>query len=286
MVVPSIRCRALIGRDLELQLLRDTRRSLSEGRGGAVLIAGDAGIGKSRLLAEFVGSLSGGRAPVYAFGECLEHAQSAFGPVRQILETLVRMVPSVAASAPPLAVRMLRTLVPDALVATGQEASIDTLERAELFSGIVAYLEAVSAKRAVVIAIEDLHWADAASLELLVHVTGRIASSRLMIVATYRDRGMSTRHPLFAALARLTRLPNVTTAVLEPLANGEIASLVLDALDSRFEFASVRMSAVVKRSEGNPLFAEELLKLSLLGRPLEQTLPISIRAIILERLVI
>ncbi|MBD5656591.1 MAG: AAA family ATPase [Candidatus Eremiobacteraeota bacterium] len=285
MILSNVRSRTLVGRDAELQLLRDTRRSLSNGRGGVVLLGGQAGIGKTRLLAAFTESLTGGRAPLFALGECLEHAPSAFGPVRQILDSLARKAKPATSNVPPLARRMLRTLVPEALQRDDVDADTGTLERAELFSGVLAYFAAIAAKRAVVLAIEDLHWADAASLELLSHIAARIAGMRIMIVATYRDDDVSVNQPLFGALARLTRIPNVTTASLEPLASGEMATLVLDALNNKLELASDRMHDIVLRSEGNPLFAEELLKRALSAQKVGHALPISIRAIILERLV-
>jgi predicted ATPase/DNA-binding CsgD family transcriptional regulator len=285
MIVSTVRCRTLVGRDAELRLLRDTRRSLSNGRGGVVLLGGAAGIGKTRLLAAFTQSLTGGRAPLFALGECLEHAPGAFGPVRQILEALSRRANWATANAPLLARRMLRTLVPDVLTPGDIDAGTGTLERAELFSGVLSYFAAIAAKRAVVLAIEDLHWADAASLELLSHIAARIAGTRIMIVATYRDDDVSFSQPLFGALARLARIPNVTTASLEPLASGEMATLVLDALNNEFELASDWMHDIVLRSEGNPLFAEELLKRAVSLQKPGNALPISIRAIILERLV-
>ena len=284
MILPYVRSRALVGRDAELQLLRNARRSLSNGRGGAVLVGGEAGIGKSRLLAAFTESLTGGRAPLFALGECLEYAPSAFGPIRELLTALLRKAPWSIASAPPLARRMLQTLVPDALEGTGPVTAREPLARAELFAGVLAFLCALAAKRAVVLAIEDLHWADAASLELLGHLAARISGTRLLIVATYRNDGVSVTHPLFAALARLTRMPNVSMASLEPLTNGEIADLVHRALDRNVQLASERVDEIVIRSDGNPLFAEELLKRALTTERPAKTLPISIRAIILERL--
>ena len=284
MIVPAVRSRAFIGRDAELHLLRETRRSLSSGRGCVVLVGGDAGIGKSRLLAAFTETLSGGRAPLFALGECLEYASSAFGPVRHILDSLARRAPWAVASAPPLVRRTLRTLVPDALGAAGVAADAPALDRGELFSGVLAFLTTVAAKRSVVLAIEDLHWADPASLELLGHLAARIGGTRAMIVATYRNDALSPNDPLFAALARLTRIPHVTTLGLEPLASGAMATLVRSALDKDVAMTSEGVNEIVARSDGNPLFAEELLKRALTTGRSAPALPISIRAIILERL--
>jgi DNA-binding CsgD family transcriptional regulator/tetratricopeptide (TPR) repeat protein len=284
MILPSVRSRTLIGRDEEMQLLRDTRRSLSNGRGHVVLLGGDAGIGKSRLLAEFTQSLSGGRAPLYALGECFEYAPSAFGPVRQILRSLIRSAPWAAHAAPAPARRMLQALLPDEFGSPAGDHNGTPLERAELFSGVVGYIATIAAKRAVVLAIEDLHWADAASLELFVHLAGRIAGVRVMMVATYRKAGVIASHPLFAALARLSRIPNVALATLEPLRTSDMAALVAGALAGHSGLPQDRLRDVVARSEGNPLFGEELLKRALLDTASEKQLPISIRAIILERL--
>jgi DNA-binding CsgD family transcriptional regulator/tetratricopeptide (TPR) repeat protein len=283
MLVPSLSSRRLVGRNEELEALGEARRGLSAGRGAVVLVGGEAGIGKTRLLAEFARSLSGGRAPHYALGECLEHAPRPFGPFRSILLALARASPAALEGADAVVRRTFEALVPD--LTGGAVAPVRAVEKSELFAGVLRFLETVAAKRATVIALEDLHWADSASLELLRHLAPRIAGTRVLIVATHRDI-VEPEHPLFGALGRLTREATVRTLALEPLHENDVRELIESALGERYTLDAERVRELIERSEGNPFFAEELLKKALETRrgATHGALPISIRAMILERL--
>jgi DNA-binding CsgD family transcriptional regulator len=285
MLVPSLSSRRLIGRSEELEALADARRALANGRGAVVLVGGEAGIGKTRLLAEFARGLSGGRAPHYALGECLEHAPRPFGPFRTILAALARSSPATLEGADPVVRRTFEALVPDLLGESEMSPQARSVEKSELFAGVLRFLEAVSAKRATVVALEDLHWADSASLELLCHLAPRIAGTRLLIVATHRDI-VEPDHPLFGALGRLTREATVRSLALEPLPESALRELIESALGERYSLDPERVRELIERSEGNPFFAEELLKKALETRrgSAHGALPISIRAMILERL--
>ncbi len=283
MLVPSLTSRRLVGRTEELEALGEARRALSAGRGTLVLVGGEAGIGKTRLLGEFARTLGGGRAPLYALGECLEHAPRPFGPFRSVLVALARAAPGVLGEADPLVRRTFEALVPD-LAGSDSAAPPRAVEKSELFAGVLRFLEKVAAKRATVIALEDLHWADSASLELLRHLAPRIAGTRLLIVATHRDV-VEPEHPLFGTLGRLTREATVRTLTLEPLPESDLRDLIDSALGERYSLDPERVRELIERSEGNPFFAEELLKKALETRGgSSAALPISIRAMILERL--
>jgi DNA-binding CsgD family transcriptional regulator/tetratricopeptide (TPR) repeat protein len=283
MIVPVLSNRRLVGRDAELQLLGDLRRAASGGRPSVVLLGGEAGIGKTRLLTEFTAGLTGGRAPRYALGECLEDAPRPFGPFRAILARLVEVERQCLDAASPLVRRTLAALIPDAL-GLGDAAAATTVEKAELFAGVLGFLQLVAAARTTVLALEDIHWADSATLELLCHVAPRIGGMRLMIVATHRD-SVSSEHPLFAPLGRLGRHDVVREIRLRPLADRDIRVLIGDALGKNYSLGPERLRSVVEGGEGNPFFTEEILK-----KVLEQdsdaatdALPISIRSTILAR---
>ena len=288
MIVPILSSTRLVGRDAELQLLHETRRALSSGRGAVVLIGGEAGMGKTRLLAEFKEALTGGRAPHYALGECLQDAPRPFGPFRTVLAKLAHVAPTSPDGSTALIRRALGILVPDAADSATTVTNPPAIEKAELFTGVLRFLESIAAKRAIVVALEDLHWADAASLELLVHVTARIAGSRLMIIATYRNDEVNAEHPLFNTLARLTRESLVRQAVLEPLPEHDVRALIHDALGDKYVLKPRQIRDVITQSEGNPFFTEEILKKTLEGRQesADAGLPISLRAMTHERLVV
>ena len=287
MILPRISSRRIVGRDVELQLLNEARRALSGRRGSFVLVGGEAGIGKTRLLAEFTATLRGGRAPLRAEGEALEDAPRPFGPFRSVLETLVVASPRVLNSAQPVVHRALGTLVPDALIAAGfAPPAKQRVEKAELFSGITRFIEAVAEKRAIVVILEDLHWADSATLELLCHLAPRIGTTRLLLVGTYRDDDIRPDHRTFAPLARLLREHTVRSMKLEPLSDRDVRALIDDALDGRFALSPERLRDVVAGCDGNPFFVEEMLKHSV---EVERTdiaapMPMSIRGLTLQRI--
>ena len=286
MILPRISNRRMFGRAPELQLLHDSRRALSGRRGSLVLVGGEAGIGKTRLLAEFTLSLRGGRAPHCAFGEALEDAPRPFGPFRSALAALVTASPQTLRAAEPVVRRALGALIPDALVANGYAAPArERLEKAELFTGILRYCAALTDKRATVIVLEDLHWADSATLELLCHLAPRIGGLRLLIVGSYRDDEVTPSHRLFSPLARLAREATVRRAVLEPLGDRDVRALIADALGT-LPLSRERAHDIVAGCDGNPFFAEEMLKHAIESESSGRLapLPISIRALTLERI--
>lgn len=286
MIVPTLSSRRLVGRGAELQLLHDTRRALASGRGSVVLVGGEAGIGKTRLLTEFASGLTGGRAPLYALGQCLQDAPRPFGPFRELLAALAALAPGSLDAPAALVRRTLIALAPDAAAARGMRAATPVVvEKAELFTGVLRYFESVAAKRATILALEDVHWADSGTIELLAHIAPRIGGTRLLIVVTYRDDEIHAEHPLFSIIARLEREQTVRRIALEPLGDRDVRALIQDALGKRV-LGPTEIRDVVQRSEGNPFFTEEILKKALerRGEAGGVALPISIRAMILERL--
>lgn len=277
----------MFGREAELALLRDARRALASRHGCVVLVGGEAGLGKSRLLAEFVGGIRGGRAPYFATAECLQDAVRPFGPFRVALEALARAAVPSSAAATPLMLRTLAALVPEAVAGTaGSAAASAPMEKAELFAGVFRYLAMVAEKRAVVVALEDLHWADSASVELLGYIASRVAGLRLMLVATYRDDEVRSGHPLFVSLGRIAREPATRVIRLDPLAPPDLRALIGEALGTRYALSQQSIRGVVAGCDGNPFFAEELLKRAI---ECEQTgsaapMPLSIRALTFDRL--
>ncbi|HEX3467818.1 MAG TPA: AAA family ATPase [Candidatus Elarobacter sp.] len=278
MIAQPVVCPIFVGRTEELAILHDARRALSMSHGAFVLIGGDAGIGKTRLLAQFLAFITRNRRPpLLVSAECSEQTEQPFGPFRALLGALARENP---AGRPPAAQRALEQL-------TAPLASIGSqLEKNELFEGIAALLHSVASRRATILTIEDIQWADRSSLELLTYLAPRLAGTRILLVATYRSDEVDARPELFGALSRLSREPTVVRIALEALDPDQTKELVLAALRGRVALQSELRNDVVRRSEGNPFFAEELLKEALEApRPAgEATLPISIRGMISGRL--
>jgi DNA-binding NarL/FixJ family response regulator len=268
----AVSCPTLVGRDRELETLHEARRGLSRSRSAFVLIGGDAGIGKSRLLATFVRSVADGRARHLARAECLEYAPAPFGPIRDALEQLTR---SARLTLPPLLARFV-----------ARDVSAPAAEKAELFLAVADFLRACARERATILSIEDLHWADATTLEFLAYAAPRFAGSRLLVVATYRSNEIERYEALKTAVVRLSRETGTYRLELESLAKADLRTLIESALAGHGTLAPQKIAHVIARAEGNPFFAEELLKDALgkndaRGR---DELPISIRATIVERL--
>ncbi|MBD5603894.1 MAG: AAA family ATPase [Candidatus Eremiobacteraeota bacterium] len=229
-----------IGRTAELDVLSERRRDVVRSRGGFVLVSGPAGIGKSRLLHEFAEPLRRGRTPLVVRTECLAAGGATFEPIRDLVYA-----------------------VADTAALTVDAAAHAALDRGTFFRSLESTLHRLSERRTIVFCVEDLHWADAATLEFLAFISDRIARSRLLIGGTYRDDEIATTVPFAAAISHIGRAPSTRRIVLGPLPDGDVHAILGDTLEAvaaadRFEPKQLR--EIVARAEGNPLYAEELLR--------------------------
>jgi DNA-binding CsgD family transcriptional regulator len=285
MVADSLRCLAFIGRQRELSALVEARKSLSKSSGSFVLLSGDAGIGKSRLLSEFVTTSRGGRERHLLTTECLQRAGHTLGPVRSAVRHLITEIKPEAVSKP--IARALAQLAPDDVPPDLKAAHGTTtaLEKDELFEALVAFFRLVCARRAVVWTIEDIHWADDSTIEFLEYLAHRLAAMRLLVVATLRSDELDGRRPTHPAIGQLQREPALRNIRLKPLTVRELDELIAETLKGHAELPPHVIRDIEARSEGNPLFAEELVKDSVERDPATRPsqLPLSIRAIVAQR---
>jgi DNA-binding CsgD family transcriptional regulator len=275
-------CPRFIGRERELALILERCREAATGAGALVLIGGEAGIGKSRLLGVVRNVLEEQRAR-FAFAQCSRHMQSPLGPFADALRELDTADPGVLRGSPlraPLA-RLVPELADDS--AGGPQAHDDRIAQ---YGAIAEALRRFSAREALVLAIEDAHWADLATLEFLQYLADRVGTMRLVLVVTYRSEELDPSHPFALALTRLDRTPNTRRIELPALSDPEMQAFVAYALEGRTIAARRRVAQVVELSEGNPLFTEELLRHVVETGGSESTsprLPVSVRAAVLER---
>lgn len=214
-----------VGRSDELASLTRLRRD-SHRYGRFVLVAGDAGIGKSRLIKEFLRELPRGRAAV-GVGRALEHLRSPFAPWISALETIA---PAAA-----------RSMHPDG----GFE------DKGAMYRAVLAALRDSVRKRSTIIVLEDLHWADAGSLDLLHALLGELPSlRRLLVVATVRS---AEAHE---TVRRVSGTPHALVLDLRPLASRDCVELVHTLLAN--EDSLERAERIAALSGGNPFFATEL----------------------------
>ncbi|MBV9718692.1 MAG: AAA family ATPase [Candidatus Eremiobacteraeota bacterium] len=256
MVTGPILCPVLIGRTRELQLLVDRRLAAAHGKGSCVLLSGDAGMGKSRLLAEFRGTLSGGRAAL-GIGVAREFGNAPYAPVLEAL----------------------------AGIGAASQLSHELSREAHL-EALTERLAAACRRRHAVFIVEDAQWADEGSLRFLLHVLPMLVSMRLLLVVTYRSPSETGESSLANFLPRFQRGASAYRIELGPLSNAELRQVAALALGERAPLPAQTIAEIVERSEGNPFFAEELLR-NALERSVSvrafSDLPLTIRAAVLER---
>ncbi|MFF2549592.1 AAA family ATPase [Nocardia sp. NPDC058058] len=238
---------ALIGRGTELSALLDA----IGGETRAVLIAGEAGIGKSRLIGEFTRRLP--RDTLVLSGRCPEFGSDgvAFAPFLAVMRALLRElgVAELAALLPPQPA--LANWLPRLAVRTGSAAPEP--DRIRLFGEILSVIEHSAMTRQTVLILEDLHWADAATRELLTFLVANLADGAVLLIGSHRpgDSG-----PLRELIAELRRDPGVRTLDLAPLTRHEVGRQLAALLAREPEPAVI--TTVFERSGGNPLFVEAL----------------------------
>jgi DNA-binding CsgD family transcriptional regulator/tetratricopeptide (TPR) repeat protein len=251
---------AFIGRADELQRLEAILDRAEQGRPQVVLLAGDAGVGKTRLLLEFA-DRAGQRGVRVLAGGCVELGDIglAYLPVVDALRGLAddpadaELLAQVATTAPGMG-RLLPELMGPG--PTGVLAN-DGLDQLQVFDAVRALLVGRAERSAVMLTLEDLHWADRATRDLVAFLARMLRSGRVTLVASYRSDELHRRHPLRPLLAELMRLPGVERLELAPFSRGELAEH-LEAIAGA-PLPADQVERVYARSEGNPFYAEQLL---------------------------
>ncbi|GAB2931532.1 helix-turn-helix transcriptional regulator [Streptomyces mayteni] len=258
-----------VGRASELAELAAGLARAGRGEPQACVIGGEAGIGKSRLLDEVLAAARAAGA-VTAVGSCVELGADGlpFAPVAAILRSLYRQLGPELAEAATGQEGELARLLPELGETRG--ASGDALDRMRLFELTARLLERLAADRPLVVAVEDLHWSDRSTRELLGYLFRSVQRSRLVILATYRADDLHRRHPLRPFLAELDRLRSVRRVELARLSDAEVVAQMAGITGGTPEPALAR--SVFERSEGNPFFVEELTANGGAGRGLSESL--------------
>jgi ATP/maltotriose-dependent transcriptional regulator MalT len=245
---------AFVGRTDELRTLAECRLAAARGRGCCVVLSGEAGIGKSRLVA--------------AFREGLDRRQAAFGFARA----------NEFGSAP------YESLL-SALRELGRNPVIPaTASAPEQLAALSAEVASACEKRGCVLVLEDAQWADEGTWRFLLHVLPFVSSMRLLIIVTYRSETSEAERSGESYVARLYRNPAAHRVELARLSVAELREMLASA--TRTPLSSEALDEIIERSDGNPFFAEELLKSALdTSRDERRTreLPLTIRAAVLER---
>jgi DNA-binding CsgD family transcriptional regulator len=267
----------LIGRADELARLRAAYERVLERKPATVLIAGEAGIGKTRLVAEFADGLaaSGGQALV---GGCIDFGEDGL-PFTPFAEVFRRLAADRGEAFDRLLgpgrldlARLVPTLEPSEAPPPGSDAAA----KARLFERVLGVLERLADERPLALIIEDLHWADRSTRDLFSFLTRALRRERVLLVGTYRSDDLHRRHPLTPLLSELGRLPHVEPVALRRLDRAETQLQLQGILEDPPDPAFV--DQLFARSDGNPFFIEELVATG--GTGDERALPGTIREIV------
>ncbi|MDX3110251.1 ATP-binding protein [Nonomuraea angiospora] len=244
-----------VGRARELAALGDALAGARAGASSAVLVGGEAGVGKTRLIKEFTDRAADALVLV---GGCLELGTEGlpFAPFTAVLRGLVRELgrDGVAALVPGGTTRGLARLLPE----FGEPDGDGPEARARLFEQVLGLLERLAEERPVLLIVEDAHWADRSTRDLLSFlVRYQPTAAGLLIVVTYRTDELHRTHPLRPLLAELGRVERVRRVELRRLTRREAVAQAAGILER--EPSPADMDLIYARSEGNPLFVEALL---------------------------
>jgi len=254
-----------VAREREQETLAQRWKQATGAEVRTVFVAGEPGVGKTRLVAELARSVrdegavvAAGRCdeevgrPYQPFVEAIRHAIIGVTPDRlpgllgRFAGDLVRLVPELAEHA---------DLLPVPLEADAES------ERARLIEAVVAWLEAMSGEQPVLLVLDDLHWADRASALVLRHVVRSLTGCRVMVVGTYRDTDVDRTHPLAEVLADLRREVGVERIALRGLTDGEVVAFLEGAAGYELGSGTSAFAAALHAAtDGNPFFVEAVIR--------------------------
>src|SRR4051794_7558180 len=253
-----------VGRAAELEELRAALGEAVAGRPALAFVGGESGVGKTRLLSELERTAKAAGVKVIG-GDCVElgEGELPYAPLVSALRPLARANdPSFAALSQPA-----RAALAQILPGLGRgEARVDdeATAQARLFDALLELLELLAGEEGLLLTVEDLHWADRSTRAFLVYLASSLCRERVLVVTTYRPDELHRRHPLRPLLAELERDARALRVELRPLTRAELSEQLADILgEAPPEELIDRLFA---RSEGNPLFAEELLAAGMDGR--------------------
>ena len=255
-----------VGRSDQLSELETALADAAAGRPRLALVAGDSGVGKTRLISELAARARAAGARVLS-GDCmaLGEGELPYAPLVGALRSLVRAGDPVLEQLPGSVRGELSTLLP--MLADGaraRAASADESAQARLFEAVLWLLDTLGEDSPVLLGIEDLHWADRATRAFVAFLGRSLCRERVLVVATYRFDELHRRHPLRPLLVELERDAGSLKIELPPLTREELAEQLGDLLGAAPEGDLVER--VLERSEGYPLFVEELMAASVDGR--------------------
>jgi class 3 adenylate cyclase/tetratricopeptide (TPR) repeat protein len=250
---------SLVGREEELRQILTSVSDVASGKGRLLLLAGEPGVGKTRLAQEAT-LLAQNYGFLLTVGRCYEQQQSApFYPFRDALVMLYAVAPAAVRNGAAQRWPYLARLLPDQLGSSASTSSDIPEEQERLFRAVSGFVEAIAELRPIAFLLDDLQWADTATLQLLQHLSRHTCGSQVLLLGTYRDVEVSAQHPLQAVLRDLGREQLVNRVPVKRLGKDETTVLIAETLggmETSGDFAAL----VYRHTDGNPFFTQQVLQ--------------------------
>ena len=272
-----------VGRTAELQAARGALERAAAGTPSHVLVAGEAGVGKSRFVSQ-VAALAGGLAFRVVQAGCVLVGEAGlpYGPIAEMLRELARdlepdiLARAIAGDGPELA-----RLAP--ILTQGEQPALvqDQWAQSRLFDALQGFLHRLAADRPLLLIIDDLHWADPGTRDALTYLIPNLRGDRIALALTVRSDELHRRHPLVPWLVEVERSGRVQRIDLERFENADTRALLAGITGS--EPAVDIVERIQRRSDGNPFFVEELVMAGAAGSGMNR-LPATLREVLVARL--
>jgi len=256
-----------VGRISELAELELALHDAAGGEPAVVLLGGESGVGKTRLVSELQRKLAGSAvAPLVLRGESVEQrdGELPYAPLLGALRPLVRERNEALDKLSPMSRAALGTLLPALGGGALSGGRDDVTGQVRLFEALLELLDLLSEGQPVALVLEDMHWADRSTRTFASFLASSLRQEPLTLLLSFRTDELHRRHPLLPLLAELERLERTRRIVLEPFDRGEVAEALEDILGGAPDDELV--GRLFSRGEGNPLYTEELLAAGLDGR--------------------
>jgi len=269
----------MVGRDGELGRLLTLLDDAEAGRSVVALVSGDAGVGKTRLISE-VTRLAAARGFTVLSGQCAELGDSV--PYLPLADALRGAAQSTGVRDALSSRPALGRLLPEGGDGPIADSDRSGLARQQMFGGVLGLLAELAAAAPVLLVLEDLHWADTSTRDLVTFLSRMLHRERVALIGSYRTDDLHRRHPLRPVVAELLRLPSVIAVDLAPLDPSALAEHLTATAPVRID--ATELNDIVARAEGNAYYAEELLAASVGSGPgRRDTLPAGLAALLLSR---
>ncbi|MGI8929200.1 MAG: helix-turn-helix transcriptional regulator [Candidatus Limnocylindrales bacterium] len=274
----------LVGRRNELGRLQDAVAGAADGHGSLIFLAGEAGVGKSRLVAELVASSR--EEGLAAVGSCVEMGVAAipFAPFRQALRELAgalgieRLLELGGARAELTGLLPAAALSPMPRPPVEEPIGLGTdSSQARMFEALLELLRRIGSEQRLLLVVEDIHWADPSTLHLLRYLANGIANASFALVATFRSDELHRRHPLQPFLGEIQRNRSTERIDLDGFSKEEVSEQLAAIIGQ--PATPELINRVHGRSNGNAFYAEELVAVEQSGAPL----PAAMRDVLLAR---